>query len=131
MIRKIVSLLIVLLAAFLCWWLMDTAPVQTTEEKPRSAKIVKTISPPVKNHPISVSAYGSVIPARSLTIRPEITGRIISQHPALVPGGRIVRQHERRHEQARRERGERVRRHRAFARVVVSVVTQKTRPINF
>ena len=90
MIRKIVSLLIVLLAAFLCWWLMDTAPVQTTEEKPRSAKIVKTISPPVKNHPISVSAYGSVIPARSLTIRPEITGRIISQHPALVPGGRIA-----------------------------------------
>jgi RND family efflux transporter MFP subunit len=90
MIRKIVSLLIVLLAAFLCWWLMRTAPVQTTEEKPRSAKIVKTISPLVKNHPISVSAYGSVIPARSLTIRPEITGRIISQHPALVPGGRIT-----------------------------------------
>ena len=42
-----------------------------------------------------------------------------ARHQQLVPRGRVVRQHERRHEQARRERGERVRRHRALARVVV------------
>ncbi len=86
----ILGFIILVIAAVISWWLMHTAPVQKTEEKPRSAKIVQTISPTPKNHPISVSAYGNVIPARSVTIRPEITGRIISQHPALVPGGRIA-----------------------------------------
>jgi len=89
MIRKIISLLILIIAAYVCWKLMKTAPVQTTEEKPRSAKIVNTISPVAKEHPISVTAFGTVIPARSVIIRPEITGRIISQHPSLIPGGRI------------------------------------------
>ncbi len=86
----LIGIVILLIAAFISWWLMHTAPVQETEEKPRSAKIVQTISPTAKSHPISVSAYGSVIPARSVTIRPEITGRIVSQHPSLVPGGRIA-----------------------------------------
>ena len=85
----ILAAIILIVAAGISWWLLRTAPVQETEEKPRAAKIVQTISPEAKSHPISVSAYGSVIPARSVTIRPEITGRIISQHPSLVPGGRI------------------------------------------
>ena len=86
----IIGIAILLVAAVISWWLMHTAPVQKTEEKPRSAKIVQTISPEAKDHPISVSAYGSVIPARNVVIRPEVTGRIVSQHPSLVPGGRIA-----------------------------------------
>lgn len=86
----IIGVLILIVATIVSWWLLHTAPVQQTEEKPRSVKIVQTISPQPENHPISVSAYGNVIPARSLIVRPEITGRIVSHHPSLVPGGRIA-----------------------------------------
>ncbi len=85
----LVAIVILVLAAIVSWWLLRTAPIQETEEKPKSAKIVQTISPEPKTHPVSVSAYGSVIPARRLVVRPEITGRIVSQHPSLVPGGLI------------------------------------------
>jgi len=85
----IIAAIILVLAVAVSWWLLRTAPVQTTEEKPRSAKIVQTISPIPSYQSVSVSAYGSVIPARRLVVRPEVTGRIISQHPDLVPGGRI------------------------------------------
>ncbi|WP_411826464.1 efflux RND transporter periplasmic adaptor subunit [Luteolibacter sp. AS25] len=85
----ILACLIVLIAAFISWWLLRSAPTQQTAEKTKSAKIVQTIAPTPEDHPVTVSAYGSVIPSRSVTIRPEITGRIISQNPSLVPGGRI------------------------------------------
>jgi RND family efflux transporter MFP subunit len=32
---------------------------------------------------------GTVVPARRLVVQPEVSGRIISSHEALVPGGRI------------------------------------------
>ncbi len=85
----ILAAIILVLALGVSWWLIRTAPVQVSEEEPRSAKIVQTLSPTPSDQLVSVSAYGSVIPARRLIIRPEITGRIISQHLDLVPGGRI------------------------------------------
>ncbi|MGJ8634731.1 MAG: efflux RND transporter periplasmic adaptor subunit [Luteolibacter sp.] len=85
----IIAGLVLVMAALVSWWLLRTAPTQEKEEETRSAKIVQTISPVPENHSITISAYGTVIPARSLTIRPEVTGTIIAQNPSLVPGGRI------------------------------------------
>lgn len=35
-------------------------------------------------------ASGVVIPARVVTLSPEVSGRIVWQHPALIPGGRLA-----------------------------------------
>ncbi len=59
------------------------------EEKKRPAKIVKTIPLKPSDHQISVTAYGIVVPARKVTIEPQVEGRIIRQHDSLSPGGRI------------------------------------------
>jgi RND family efflux transporter MFP subunit len=37
-----------------------------------------------------VEASGVVIPAQVVTLSPEVSGRIIWQHPALIPGGRLA-----------------------------------------
>ena len=87
---KLLGLAIVLAGAVVAWLLLRTAPVAGTQEKKRSAKTVQTIQVTPRDHPVTVSAYGTVIPSRQLVVRPEITGRVTSQHPSLVPGGRIA-----------------------------------------
>ncbi|MFC7336550.1 efflux RND transporter periplasmic adaptor subunit [Haloferula chungangensis] len=86
---KFLGLIIVLAGATVAWLLLRTAPVAETKEKVRSAKVVQVINVTPNNYPVTLSAYGTVIPARRLIVRPEVTGRIESHHPSLVPGGRI------------------------------------------
>lgn len=86
---KLLGTLILVAGAAISWFLLRSAPVAETKEKKRAAKVVQTIEVRPKDHPVTVSAHGTVVPARRLIVRPEITGRIISQHPSLVPGGRI------------------------------------------
>lgn len=85
----ILGALILLAGAVVSWILLRTAPVAEKKEKQRAPKIVQTIQVSPGDHRIAVSAYGTVVPARSVIVRPEIAGRITSHHPALVPGGRI------------------------------------------
>jgi RND family efflux transporter MFP subunit len=83
------GVVIVMAGAIIAWFLLRTAPVAATKEKKSAPKIVQTIEVAPGEHAIAVSAYGTVVPARRVIVRPEITGRITSQHPALVPGGQI------------------------------------------
>jgi RND family efflux transporter MFP subunit len=41
------------------------------------------------DHDVEVLAQGRVIPARQVSLQPEVGGRIVWQHAALVPGGRF------------------------------------------
>lgn len=70
--------------------LLLTAPKTEPEEKSRAARIVQVITVEPHSAKISVTAYGTVIPARRIDIQPEVGGRILSHHAALVPGGRIA-----------------------------------------
>src|SRR5690606_3247106 len=71
--------------------LIATAPQTTPEEKVRAVRIVQVVNvaPSIEN--ISVSAQGTVVPARSVTIVPQVSGLILEHHQALVPGGFIAR----------------------------------------
>lgn len=86
---KLLGILILIVGIAVAWALLHTAPVAEPKEKKRSAKVVQVIDLEPGEHPVTVTAYGTVIPSRRLIVRPEITGRIESQHPALVPGGHI------------------------------------------
>ena len=76
-------------AALLAWLLMETAPTTEPEDKERAAEIVQVVEVTPGDRPISVTAFGSVIPAREVVIQPQVEGRILSHHAELVPGGRL------------------------------------------
>ena len=80
--------LIVIGGTVLSWLLVQTGPRVTTEEEVKAAKMVKVqeLTPKL---PDFVAAHGTVIPARRVSIEPEL-GLILSQHPKLRPGGMIM-----------------------------------------
>ncbi len=69
--------------------LLWTGPEIVPEEKGASAKIVQTLPLRGLPHSISVSAYGSVIPARKLVIRPQVSGQVVGQSASMIAGGRV------------------------------------------
>ncbi len=66
-----------------------TAPTTEPVEKVKAAKIVQTIETAASNEPVHVRADGIVIPTREVTIKPEVRGRIVMHHEALVAGGHV------------------------------------------
>lgn len=74
-----------IVGAVLVW----TGPTTQPEEKTSGAKIVRTMLVSPRNENVAVTAYGPVIPAEKVTIKPQVGGRIIRYHESLVPGGFI------------------------------------------
>lgn len=75
-----------ILASLILIW---TAPQTRPEEKGRSVRIVQTMAIGPVDERIFVTAEGPVVPARKVVIKPEVRGRIVRMHEALVPGGFI------------------------------------------
>lgn len=69
--------------------LILTGPETTPQERRESATIVHTIPLTPQNRPIWVTAYGEVIPARKVEIKPQVSGQVIWQNAAVIPGGRL------------------------------------------
>ena len=69
------------------WALVTFAPRTPLEEERASPKLVKFVPAEAHDASIVVTAYGSVIPSRELTIRPQVSGRVVRHHPSLIPGG--------------------------------------------
>lgn len=69
--------------------LVRTAPQTAPEDKGRATRIVQVAQVSPTTEQITVSAEGQVVPARRVTIIPQVSGRIMDHHEALVPGGFI------------------------------------------
>lgn len=81
------SLLLIVVALAAAAWIYKTGPVTTSKEPERPPKLVRTADLRPGRHRISVTADGIVIPARRAVLNAEVTGTVVWQHPALVPGG--------------------------------------------
>ncbi len=67
----------------------ERAPAEATEareEKPVHVEVA-TVHP--ANVPMHIEGYGQVQALRTVTITPEVAGRVVSVHPGLVAGGLI------------------------------------------
>lgn len=65
------------------------APAEATvepEEEPIHVE-VRAVSP--EDVPVQIEGFGEVAPKREITITPQVTGNVISRHPALVVGGQV------------------------------------------
>ena len=91
LIKTILSLLVLALAAGTSYWLYSNKP-QTKKKKPqRPVPVVKTMAVEARSEVIVFEASGTVIPARKVALQSEVEGRIIKQNPELVPGGIVTR----------------------------------------
>jgi len=88
--RLLLPLVVLVAAIGITIGLFVTAPETAPEEKSRSAKIVQVIAVESHTAKISVTAYGTVVPAQRIDIQPEVGGRVVHHHPEFVPGGRIA-----------------------------------------
>lgn len=88
--RVLLPLVVLVAGVAVAFFFLRTAPQTEPEQKKRAPKIVQVIDVHPAAHPIHVTAQGTVIPARQLTVQPQVSGRVTAQHPDLVPGGRIA-----------------------------------------
>lgn len=85
----LLPLVLLVVGGAACAILLLTGPKTEQENDVRPPWVVKTVVAEPSNVRISVSAYGSVIPARQVVVQPEVRGRVARQHAALEPGGVI------------------------------------------
>lgn len=85
--KFIVSLLIIGCSVAIAFALYANKPVSRKSTPRQPVPVVKAIPLEKKSERIFVEAFGSVIPARSVSLQPEVEGKIIAVNPSLIPGG--------------------------------------------
>lgn len=82
--------LLVILCAFLAFFLLfiTQSDVSKTEMEAKPV-LVQVIEARASNQPITITAYGTIQGNRELTVRPEVSGRVVEQSDNLVIGGLV------------------------------------------
>ncbi|TDT44209.1 RND family efflux transporter MFP subunit [Halospina denitrificans] len=84
----IISILILALGAGLIWFIFRTEPSATRSEAPRDTAMLVEVTEVTKGtfRP-TITAMGTVQPAREVVLRPRVSGMVVSHAPELTPGG--------------------------------------------
>ncbi len=76
-------------AGYVAFRLYKTRPRAKRQARQEEAMGVETIVAQLGETRVIVVARGSVMPARSVALQPEVSGRVVEQHAQLVDGGFI------------------------------------------
>lgn len=87
--KYVISFLIFILAVVAAFGLYKTSPKTKKAIPKRPVPLVQTTETHPGTEKVFVEAFGTVIPAKRITLQSEVEGRIIDQNPELVPGGLI------------------------------------------
>lgn len=68
---------------------IDTRPKAAQQKPPLQARLVTVQIAQQTDHKTNISHMGTVIPARAITVTPEVSGRIVSIGTEIIPGGLI------------------------------------------
>ena len=66
---------------------MDTRPQAQRKKPPRQARVVTVTTARPETINVVVQARGTVVAAQTVTVSPEVSGRVSAMHPDLIPGG--------------------------------------------
>jgi len=66
-----------------------TAPQTSPEARAEAPTLVQALEIQPQTVRVTVTAYGPVIPARQVVIKPQVEGLVVRQHPSMEPGGHI------------------------------------------
>ncbi|MGB2808163.1 MAG: efflux RND transporter periplasmic adaptor subunit [Sedimentisphaerales bacterium] len=85
--KILLSVLIVTGAIAIYRHQINTSPRAGRKKPPRQAKLVQVIPVRKDNCATTVKGNGLVIPAREVTLHPQVIGQIVEVSPDVVPGG--------------------------------------------
>ena len=70
-------------------YFVSTKPTVTRTKPEAKAPRVEVLRTQVQNATITVSAMGTVVPSRELTLRSQVSGNVVSVADQFTPGGRV------------------------------------------
>jgi RND family efflux transporter MFP subunit len=88
-IRALVPLAVLAVAAVVAWKLYLSAPVAVRTERPRVPRLVEVVEVRPATRGPMIEAWGEVTAARTLVLRPEVSGTVVALDPRLTPGGLV------------------------------------------
>ncbi|MHA1527611.1 MAG: efflux RND transporter periplasmic adaptor subunit [Alphaproteobacteria bacterium] len=88
--KTLIPLAILAVAAKIAWSLYLTAPVASREARPRVPRLVEVVEVMPASQGPRIEAWGEVVAARTLVVRPEVGGTIIALNDRLTPGGLVL-----------------------------------------
>ena len=88
--KTLIPLSILAVAAKIVWSLYLATPVADREARPRVPRLVEVVEVMPATQGPQIEAWGEVVAARTLVVRPEVGGTIIALNDRLTPGGLVL-----------------------------------------
>ncbi len=85
--RLILPLFVIAAGVLYANHLIETSPKSKRQRPARQARLVEVVNIRRGNFATEVKAMGTVIPARSVDLKPQVSGKIVQINPKLIPGG--------------------------------------------
>ena len=89
MVKVVIPVVIVLLALAVAEVQMNTRRRAQQETPARQAKSVDVIAAQRTDVQTIIHAMGTVVPAQTVALMPQVSGRVVSLNPCVVPGGLV------------------------------------------
>jgi len=86
-VRLVVPPLILIVGLWAGWQLFRSKTPPELTQVAETAAFVRVIEPPLVDTTLDVAAWGTVMPSRTLSLRPEVSGRLTEVDAHFVPGG--------------------------------------------
>jgi len=87
LVKAVIPLAILGAGAGAVYYMIETAPQPQKAPHHRRARLVTVVEAERAAHQLRVEASGKVLPAREVTLNPQVAGEAIEISPALEPGG--------------------------------------------
>ena len=88
--KVLIPIALLAAAAKLSWDLYTTAPVAERQDRPRVPRLVEVIEVQPATIGPRIEAWGEVVAARKLVMRPEVGGKVVALNDRLTPGGLVL-----------------------------------------
>ncbi len=87
--KVVLPLAILAVAAVIAWRLHQTAPVAERTPQPRVPRLVETVAVTPATRGPAIEAWGTVTPARTLVLQAKIDGTVVAVNERLTAGGLV------------------------------------------
>jgi RND family efflux transporter MFP subunit len=88
-INLFISLLVIVLGLGVATYITHKAPKAQKRAPVKAIPVVEVQVVEPGDHRITVPAMGTVVPAREVTLRAQVSGKVLSLHPEFIKGGYI------------------------------------------